>query len=196
MARYGPVTTDTQTVPLGLAQIRVGASATNIGSRNAVLTSSDSIGVCTTTKFAGNTDWFKLESGFPLMEDTVFPIREGASLECAFQQLTPKNLAFAYGLDATTGYTNVHSGEVALGARSAPAFVRMEAHYTFPTVTYSLDVIFPRAQISSSVELDFQSEAPAAVTITFESKNASSDVTGGNAIWNAAPLGRIQWNGA
>ena len=53
--------------------------------------------------------------------------------------------------------------------------------------------IFPRAQVSANTDMDFSSEDAAAVTVTFESKNASSDVSGGNAIWDDKPLGHIEW---
>ena len=192
MARYGPVTNDTSTVALGLAQIRVGSSSTNIANDSAALTSSDSIGALANTKFTGNTDWFKLESGWPLLEDYAIPIRESAMLECAFKELTPYNLALAYGLDPAT-YTQVHSGEIPLGARTAPEYVRMEALYTFPNGSNTMTIIFPRAQPTSAVEVDLQTEDAAAVPLTFESKNASSNVTGGNAIWDDKPLGAINF---
>ena len=79
MARYGPLTKDTTTVALGLAQIRVGDSANNITRTKPVLTSSDSIGALANTKFTAAAEYFKLESGFPLMEDTTFPLRDNAT---------------------------------------------------------------------------------------------------------------------
>ena len=94
MARSGPVTTDTSTIALGLAQIRVGASAANISNIQPVLTSSDSIGALANTKFTGSTDWYRFESGYPLLEDLTLPIREGAMLECAFKEITPKNFTY------------------------------------------------------------------------------------------------------
>ena len=125
MARKGPVTTDTSTVALGLAQIRILESAGNIAEIQPQGSASDSIGALASTKFMGNSDWFKLESGFPLLEDYSVPIRAAASLECAFKEITPYNMALAYGLDPTGGgYTEVHSGEVALGGRTAPEYVR------------------------------------------------------------------------
>lgn len=193
MARTGPVTKDTTTVALGLAQIRVGASAANITSINPVLTSSDSIGALANTKFTSNIDYYKLESGRPLIEDAVFPLREKAMLECAFKEITPMNIAFARGIDATSGYTEAHSGEVALGNIEAPAFVRMEAFYTYPDAVNEMVIIFPRANVVSNVEVDMQSEEPASVPITFEAKNADSSVSGGNAVWDSKPLGRFLW---
>lgn len=194
MARSGPVTTDTSTIALGLAQIRVGNSANNIANKAQVLSASDSIGALANTKFTGNTDWFKLESGFPLIEDYTTPIREAASLECTFKEITPHNMALAYGIDATAGgYLLAHSGEVALGNRSAPAYVRMEALYTYPDTNYTMCIIFPRAQVSATMELDLNAEDAAGVPINFESKNASSDVTGGDAVWDSSSLGRIAW---
>lgn len=194
MARKGPVTTDTSTIALGLAQIRVLDSSDNIGYTYAVGAAGDSIGALANTKFTGNTDWYKLESGFPLIEDFTTPIREGAMLECAPLEITPKMLALAHGHDITdspySSYT-AHSGEVALGGRSSPDYVRMEAYYVFPNATNTMTIIFPRAQVSANVELDLAPEDAASIPITFESKNASSDVSGGNAVWDDKPLGSI-----
>lgn len=196
MARKGPVTTDTSTIALGLAQVRIGASASNIANIQPVLGASDSIGALATTRFIGNTDWFKLESGFPLIEDFTTPIREAAALECSFKEITPLNMALAYGFDPLSGefasMTN-HSGEVPLGDRVAPDYVRMEARYTYPNGTNFMDIIFPRAQVSASVEMDLQMEDAAAVPITIEGKRADSETAGGNAAWDDKPLGRIAW---
>ncbi len=193
MARTGPVTKDTSTVALGLAQVRVGAAAANIGTPYGALSSSDSIGVLANTKFTGNSDWLKLESGYPLLEDYVVPIRESAALECAFMEITPYNMAMSLGIDPTSGYASVHSGEVALGGRTSPAYVRMEAVYTYPNGTNTMTIIFPRAQVSAAIEMDLQMEDWSNVPITFEAKRADSEVTGGNAIWNSKPLGAIKW---
>ena len=193
MARQGPVTTDTTAIVIGLMQIRVGTSATYIAQPGAALSASDSIGALANTKFVGNTDWYKLESGFPLIEDYTVPIREGAALECAFKEITPYNLALAQGIDPVGTYTDAHSGEIVLGGRTAPEYLRVEGVFTYPDGTSTMTFIFPRAQVSANTDMDFTSEDSAAVTVTFESKNASSDVTGGNAIWDSKPLGRIQW---
>ena len=193
MARYGPVATDTTCIALGLAQIRVGSSSDYIAQPGAALSSSVSIGALANTKFIGNTDWYKLESGFPLIEDYTTPIRESAALECAFLQITPENMAIAYGTDTSGDTYAVHSGEVALGNRSAPDYVRMEAVYTYPNKTNTMTIIFPRAQVSASVEMDLQTEDAASVPIVFESKNATSDVTGGDAVWDDMALGHIEW---
>lgn len=192
MARKGPVTQDSSTVALGLAQIRVGVAATHIASAGAVLAASDSIGALANTKFTGKTDWYKLESGFPLLEDFTTAIRESAGLECAFKEITPYNMALAYGQDPAT-YTEVHSGEIALGGRVSPDYVRMEAVYTFPNGTNTMIIIFPRAQVSASTEMDLKAEDAATVPITFEAKRADSEVTGGDAAWDAKPLGCIVW---
>jgi len=196
MTRSGPVTSDTSTIALGLAQIRILNSADNIAETEPAGAAADSIGALANTKFTGNTDWFRLESGFPLLEDYVVPIRETASLECAFKEITPYNMAMAYGLDPVddAAYTETHSGEVGLGARVAPEYVRMEARYTFPNGTNYMDIIFPRAQVSAAVEIDLQVEDAAAVPVIFEAKRADSEVSGGNSAWDAKPLGRIFWS--
>ena len=193
MARTGPIATDTSTVAIGLMQIRVGSSADNIASPGAALAAGDSIGSLANTKFIGNTDWYKLEGGFPLIEEFTTPIREAAALECAFRELTPENLALAHGIDTSLAAYTTHSGEVVLGGRTAPAYIRMEGVYTYPNGTNTMTFIFPRAQVSANVEMDFSAEDAAAIPITFESKNASSDVSGGDAIWDDKPLGHIIW---
>uniref|UniRef100_A0A6M3KHH2 Uncharacterized protein n=1 Tax=viral metagenome TaxID=1070528 RepID=A0A6M3KHH2_9ZZZZ len=194
MARQGPITRNTSTIALGLAQIRIGNCANNVNNIHLVLTSSDSIGALANTRYVGMADWYRLESGYPLIEDYVAPIREAAHLECAFKEITPFNMALAHGIDPTDGsYAEAHSGEVALGGRLAPDYIRMEAVYTFPDGTHTMNIIFPRAQVSASVEMDLQAEDAAAVAVTIESKNASSDVSGGSSVWDDKPLGRLEW---
>ena len=190
--RTGPVTKNASTVALGLAQIRVGVSATNIASIDPVLTSADSIGVLVNTKFVGKTDWYKLESGFPALEDFTTAIRESAALDCAFKEITPYNMALAYGKDPAA-LTQAHSGEIALGGRVAPEFVRMEAVYTYPNGSNTMTIIFPRAQVSASMDIDLKVSDAAASPITFEAKRADSETVGGNAVWDNKPLGRIVW---
>lgn len=194
MARSGPVTKDTSTVAIGLMQIRVASSATYIANPGAELSASDSIGALANTKYMGNTDWYKLESGFPLIEDYTVPIREAAALECGFKEITPYNMALAHGIDPASDYPEVHSGEIVLGGRTAPDYLRVEGVYTYPNGTNHMIFIFPRAQVSANVELDLNAEGDAPVTVTFESKNASSDVSGGNALWDDKPLGHIIWD--
>lgn len=295
MARSGPVTKDTSTVALGLAQIRIGDSVSNIATIAPVLASTDSIGALASTKFMGNVDYWKLESGFPLQEDLTIPLRETNALECAFKEITPYNLAMARGINplddisatvteitsvttsgtttgeitvtdaggvetdtwtvvfttATTGeiygaltghihtfsdlttimapdnggepyfsvpanffsgtwaadetyvfqttafvsgtaaYGSAHTGSINLGTVSAPKFLRMEAVYTFPNGINTMTIVFPRANVVSSVEMDLQAEDAAAVTINLESKSSGQDVSGGNAVWDSMPLGRI-----
>ena len=296
MARKGPTTINSSTVALGLAQVRIGTSAANIATTTEVLTASNSIGALASTKFLGNVDYWKLESGFPLLEDLTIPLRESAALECAFKEVIPFNLALARGIDplsaisstityidsvtvgggtagsmtvddtggvetdtftivftdatnyklyganegyigtsaisalfepdngghpyvsipanffdaswladesynfsttaavaAAGGYDNIHTGTIGLGSMLAPAYMRMEAMYTYPSGTYKMTIIFPRANITSSVEMDFAAEDNVNVPLTIEAKCSSSDVDGGNAAWDSSPLGNIQF---
>ena len=197
MARSGPITLDTSTIAIGFAQIRVGDSSGNIADIQPALSSSDSIGALASTTFRGPTDWFKLESGNPLITDFTTPIREAAQLECAFKEMTPVNLALAHGHDPSSvpyDTMTVHSGEVPLGGRTAPDYVRMEAVYTYPNGTNHMYIIFPRSQVSATPELALANEDAAAVTVLFESQNSSSDVSGGDVAWDDKPLGRIFWD--
>jgi len=195
MATTGPTTKDTTTIALGLAQIRIGASAANLTKQHPVLVAADSIGALANTKFIGNAEFFKLESGYPMLEDAVFPLRESSALECAFKEITPFNLALARGLDPTDAlYANAHTGSIKLGTLTAPVSIRMEAIYTYPDGTNTMNIIFPRAQVSGVIEMDFAPEEPAAVAVSIESKRADSEISGGNACWDDKPLGQILWN--
>lgn len=189
----GPSTVTASAVPLGLAQIRVGASAANIADKSQAFSSAESLGAMASTKWMSSVDYWKLESGFPMLTDKVVPMREAVSLECAFKEVTPANMALARGLDHT-GYSLAHSGEILLGALADPAYMRMEALYTYPDNDFTMVIIFPRAQVLASAELDFQAEDNPAVTITFESQRADSSIaSGGDAVWDSGPLGKIEW---
>mgnify|MGYP001766743186 CR=1 FL=1 len=188
LTRSGPLTKDPTQVALGLAQIRVGVSATNIDSADPALKNTDSIGALANTKFVGKTDFWKLESGFPLLEDYTLPIRESAALECAFKELSLANLQLARGIDPSDEYSDTN---IALGGLVAPEYVRMEAIYTFPNNLRQMVIIFPRANVVSSMEIDLKAEDAATIPITFESKRGDSGVSGGNAAWDDMPLGTI-----
>lgn len=293
--RTGPVTKDVSTVALGLAQVRVGASAANVSNANACLTSADSMGAMADTKMTSNVEYWKLTSGFPALEDLSIPLSESCSFECAFKEITPKNMALARGIDPFTvgagvgasaigvitsalgtvdaakvvvcastcpvdtftvkftsasaytiegfnsgalvgagavgsestfqinsvlaitipanaftgtwangdrarfatqqnGYASNHAGEIGLGGLKAPEFIRMEAVYTYPNGTNHMYIIFPRANVSSNLEIALSATDNAAPTITFEAKRADSEVAGGNVVWDSKPLGRIYWD--
>ena len=195
LTRTGPVTKDTSTVALGLAKIMIGPSATHIAATTTVLDeTADSLGALNTSSFTSNVEYWKLESGFPMLEDMTIPLRESAMLECEFKEIHPKNLAYARGVDASTGYASAHSGSISLGSMVAPAFVRAEAVYTYPNGTNKMAIIFPRANVTSSVNLNFAAEDNVNVPITIEAKRADSEVEGGNAAWDAMPLGRIAFS--
>lgn len=291
--RTGPVTKDTSTVAVGLAQIRVGLSAVNVATATPVLTAADSMGALADTKFNTTAEYWKLESGFPALEDLSIPLKEAASLECAFKEITPRNMALARGIDpfsvgsgwafsgvskiksaagvvdttkpvgtsgagtivdtftitftsataygitamsgvAVTGagaigsasafsiaaaaaftvpanfitgtiaagdvfrftiqkdgYSNNHGGSIGLGGLKAPEYIRMEAVYTYPNGTNTMTIIFPRANVTSSMEIAFQASDNAAPSITFEAKRSDSEVAGGSACWDESPLGII-----
>lgn len=189
MARTGPTTKKPRDIALGLAQVRMAASAPHIDKAVPVLTAAHSIGSLANTKFVGEVEYFRHESGFPAMEDLVIPMREKARIEAAFEEISLANLAIAKGLDPTAYATG--TGDIALGVMKTPANVRVELVYTYPDGSTALTIIFPRAQVSSSMELDFQKETNASVAITIESKIADSNTEGGDDVWDGMPLGVI-----
>lgn len=91
---------------------------------------------------------------------------------------------------ASLEYANDHSGTVALGGMTTPEFVRVETVYTYPN-KQTLTVIFPRANVTSSVELEGQLEDFAAAPIVLEAKRSDSDMTGGDVAWDDMPLGAL-----
>ena len=152
----------------------------------------DSLGALNTSSFTSNVEYWKLESGFPMLEDMTIPLRESAMLECEFKEVHPRNLAYARGIDASgADFDDNHSGSISLGTMVAPAFVRAEAVYTYPDGIHKMIMVFPRANVTSSVNLSFAAEDNANVPITIEAKRADSEVVGGHSTWNDAPLGRI-----
>jgi hypothetical protein len=69
----------------------------------------------------------------------------------------------------------------------------MEAFYTYPDGVNEMVIVFPRAQVNPTAEIDMRAEDAAAVPITIEAKSADSSVSGGSSAWDTKPLGRILW---
>ena len=169
MARSGPIIVSENSIPLGLAQVRIGAFSGHIANIHPALSSSDSVGALANTSFIGEKEYFTLETGFPLVEDKSWCIREKAKMECAFYELTPANMALATGKDpAAEPYASMTttSGEIPLGEMADAEFVRMEAVYTYPNGLNFMTVIFPKAQVLGAVNVEFASENPASVPVS------------------------------
>jgi hypothetical protein len=203
MARSGPVTKAADTVPIGLAKVLVNADwISSFESRDKTLNDiEDTLGALDSSSFNSEVDFWRLESGFPIMEDKVVPLRERASFELEFKEVHPRNMALARGADPS-GYNELHSGEIKLGNLSNPAYVRMEAVYTYPNQTNHMYFIFPRAQVTSSASISFAQEDNPNVPVTIEAKRADSEVQEvqeSDAItekdtWDDAPLGIIKFD--
>lgn len=199
LTRSGPVTRNAHSVALGLAKILIGKATVNIASTNQVLNeTTDSLGALNSTNFVSEIEYWKLESGFPQLEDLSIPLRETARLECEFKEVTLRNLAIARGIDADTeNYPHAtdagvgENDEINLGSIKAPDYVRMEAIYTYPDQQHRMVIVFPRANVTSSVELSLAAEDNTNVPITIEAKRGDSGTEGGDAAWDTAPLGRI-----
>jgi hypothetical protein len=196
-AQTGPLTKDTASLALGLAQIRVAAAHCTAGSgagavyvSGAMLSGANSIGAIASTRLTIEREYYTHEAGFPLLEDMQLPIREKAQLECAFEEVKVANMMLAAGKSPSD------TGAVLLGGLKAPVFVRMEAVYQFPTNS-KMVIIFPRAQVVSNTEIEFQKEQAANVPITFKAGRAESgiisggQVSWGSSVWDTCPLGQI-----
>jgi hypothetical protein len=95
----GPTTKDTAAIALGLMDVRVGPSAANIGTATPVLTSAHSIGALADSTFTASTTFYEHYSGFPQNKDLILPTQGDQMITCSFEEITPKNLAIAQGLD-------------------------------------------------------------------------------------------------
>jgi hypothetical protein len=193
MARKGPITKDSTTIAIGLAQVRVKAYANYIGQIHPILAAADSLGALISTKFTSSAEYYRLESGYPLLEDATFPLRESAMVEAGFREITPANFALAKGKDPAD-YSQAHYGNVGLGGIVTPVRLRVETIYTYPDGVNTMTVVFPRGQCSAVIEMDWAEEEPAAIAIALEAKQAGSDNTEGHVIWDGAPLGHVIWN--
>ena len=188
LTRSGPVTRNAQTVALGLAKILIGPVNLDVDGTPAVQLATqvldetvNSLGALNSTNFVSEIEYWKLESGFPMLEDLSIPLRESARLECEFKEISLRNLAIARGIDADTeNYPHSLTADVAeedeinLGAITAPDYVRMEAIYTYPDQQHQMVIVFPRANVTSSIELSLAAEDNANVPITIEAKRGDS----------------------
>lgn len=113
----GPRTQNPQRLALGLAEVRVGPSAANIGTATPVLTTAHSLGALSSVSYTNSKEYYVHMSGFPQVEDFVTPTQEVQQVTCEFDELTPKNLALLQGIDPSSagsswtgeGYTVVSS---------------------------------------------------------------------------------------
>ena len=109
----------------------------------------------------------------------VFRTTKGATAGAAYP-MNPDN----WGTDEPT---------ISLGGLVSPENIRVEGIYTYPDGSNQMVIVLPRVQIAASIDMDFAETEPAAITIQFDSKNASSQNGSGNAVWDAMPLGQILW---
>ena len=91
----------------------------------------------------------------------------------------------------TSAYADAYVGTIGLGSMAAPKFVRVEGYYEFPNKEHAIDIIITRAQVTSSIDAGFSATDETNAPLNFGAKGASSDVSGGNAVWDSMPLGRI-----
>ena len=82
---------------------------------------------------------------------------------------------------------------IGFGGLVSPADLRIEGVYTYPDGLKQMVFIFPRGQISASIDMDFAEQDPVAIPVQFESKTAGSQNSSGNAVWDSMPLGRVKW---
>ena len=85
-------------------------------------------------------------------------------------------------------------GSIALGNISSPVFLRCEAHLDFPNGTDKMYIILPRIQIESPTSLSTSVSDEASTPMVISAKSADSSVSGGNAVWDSMPYGRIYFS--
>lgn len=189
MPSKGPVTKDTEALAIGLMSIMVDAASGHISTSGRALNKADhSVGSLNNTTMTIDRETKNHESGFPLLKDKVVVLRESMQLQGEVEELTYRNLMTATGKNPN-GIT-ARSGEISIGALTAPQDLRVEGLYEFPDGDEML-VILPRAQVETGIEINFQKEDWGNVSVTFTAQRADSATTGGNAAWDSKPLGVI-----
>lgn len=194
MAIKGPNTKDASTLVIGLMSIMVDKASTHISTSGAALNkTTHSVGSLNNSSLTVDRETKIHESGFPLLKDKVIVLRETLQLTGEMEEITRKNLTIALAKDPSV--VTGKSGEITFGTLSAPQDLRVEGLYEFPDGD-EMRVILPRAQVETGIELGFQKEDWGNMSVTFTAQKADSSVSVGNAVWDAAPLGKIVFSGA
>lgn len=105
----GPTTKNVADRAIGLWNVRVGPSAPYIATVTPVLTTDYSVGSLASCKTTINREFYAFESGTPKQLDGQEVTRVSATIEAAFQELSPHNFSIALGqspfeaIDASAG---------------------------------------------------------------------------------------------
>ena len=187
----GSVTKNTANLIIGEGELRVGASATNIGNSGEVLTSSDGLGAMKNIVFNDEATWVDHESGYPAIDDISRRVGTKANITGNLEELSRKNLALAKGLDWTS-YAAL-SGEIPIGqASTTPFYVRTELLFTLADNAQAV-IIFPRALFTNNIALNFANDSWSGVPVTIKAFRADSKITDGHGSWDLYPLGRFMY---
>lgn len=144
----------------------------------------DIVAIIATAFFGGTTTAADVYS-LVVTSSTLLTIASSAFVNGTF--VTGHTLAIPITKDAA------HSGSIGLGDLTSPVFLRVEVVFTYPNGKI-LTAIFPRCNVTSSVELDGQAEDFASSPVKFEAKRADDAIAGGLSLWNVNPLGRLHFS--
>jgi len=116
----GAETQNVETRQIGLADIRIGDSLSNIATVTPVLTKANSVGALASSKVTGTNEFFEFKSGFPVNVDGTIVQSTMAQLECGFLEHKPFTFALANGVNpladvsatVTTGPSSSTSGTI------------------------------------------------------------------------------------
>lgn len=188
----GPDLKNTGITPIGFADILIDLASQHITSTDPVLTHSEhSLGAMANTAVTGEVPLHNIMGGNPQRIAEIIPVGESFGLEISFIEKSIRNIAFAAGLDPNQfgGGDNL-SGEIQIGNITAPVEVRVEAHWLLPDGINKLVLILPRAQVQPNLAMGSAADAPVEKAVVVTSLPADSTApSGGNAVWDAKPLG-------
>lgn len=150
---HGPITKNVSARALGLVQIRVGASFANIANIDPVLTSANSIGALAESKFLSSKEFFEQYSGFPLNLDGIVPLKNVSSLDGAYKELTPFNLALSQGINPLADIAAAVVEDVSLvsplGTRDAAKAIAVSGSGDWGVIDDEWTVVFTGAAAGS-----------------------------------------------
>lgn len=191
----GPDLKKTSFIPIGMADILVGPSLSNIDSTDPVLTHAlHGLGVMGNTTLNTEVTVFEVKGGNPQTTQEIIPTGETFGITAEFQEQTLRNIEFSRGLVPSDSALNTNgSGEIPLGSILAPSDIRVEFVRLFPDGS-NMTGILPRCQVTPNTTIGSSPDSPNGIEVTVNALPANADApdSKGSAAWDSKPLGALR----
>lgn len=177
----GTRTANREYIALGIAELYLADSATNITSLDAILTNANYIGAKTEVAFEINREvknLYKTVNNIRVLSDQLITSMN-LTLSIRFIELTQKNVSYSFGGDNTE--TNILQDLL-----NQPKEHRAELLFTYPNRINTMTFILPRVTIvNDSVEGKFDSSDAIGLPMKINALLTE------NAAWSTAPAGKL-----